>query len=41
MTQVEMGIVPHGALRRLTAEDPDLAQKLWGSNLLDAAMLRE
>lgn len=41
LTQVEIGIVPHGALRRLTAEDPDLAQKLWGSTLLDAAMHRE
>lgn len=41
LTEVEIGIVPHGALKRLTAEDPDLAQKLWGSTLLDAAMHRE
>lgn len=41
LTQVEIGIVPHVTLKRLTGEDPDLAQKLWGSTLLDAAMHRE
>lgn len=41
LTETSVAIVPHVALRRLVAEHPSLAQQLWFSTLLDAAMHRE
>ena len=38
---VEIGQVPHGALRRVLDERPHLARLLWFSTLLDAAIHRE
>jgi CRP-like cAMP-binding protein len=41
LTEVEIALVPHPALKRLTDHDAEFARKLWASTLLDAAMHRE
>jgi CRP-like cAMP-binding protein len=41
LAQVSIATVPHSALKDLSDADPDLARKLWGATLLDAAMHRE
>lgn len=40
MTAVTVAMVPHEALRAIMREMPDLAQKLWFSTLIDAAIHR-
>ena len=40
LTAARIAIVPHSALRRIIADYPELARKLWFSTLLDAAMHR-
>jgi CRP-like cAMP-binding protein len=40
MTAATVAIVPHDELRTITREMPELAQKLWFSTLLDAAIHR-
>ena len=40
LTASRIAIVPHRALDRITAEQPDLARKLWFSTLMDAALHR-
>ncbi|MBV9509309.1 MAG: Crp/Fnr family transcriptional regulator [Caulobacteraceae bacterium] len=37
----EVAIMPHEAIRRITEHDAELARKLWFATLLDAAMHRE
>ncbi|UAK26557.1 Crp/Fnr family transcriptional regulator [Sphingomonas nostoxanthinifaciens] len=41
LTEVEIALVPHDALKRLTEGDAEFARKLWASTLLDAAIHRE
>ena len=41
LTECEIAVVPHDALRAIMAEEPHLARLLWFSTLLDAAMHRE
>ena len=41
LTPAQIATVPHNALLRLTEADAELARKLWGATLLDAAMHRE
>lgn len=41
LTQVSIATVPHDRLKALSDADPELARKLWGATLLDAAMHRE
>lgn len=41
LSDVLIALVPHPAIARLTDNDAQLAKKLWGSTLLDAAIHRE
>jgi CRP-like cAMP-binding protein len=41
LTRASIATVPHAELKRLTDADADLARKMWGATLLDAAMHRE
>ena len=41
ISDVEVAILPHTAIRALTERDAELARKLWFATLLDAAMHRE
>ena len=40
LTDAEVAILPHGAIKTLTEADPELARKLWFATLLDAAIHR-
>ncbi len=40
LTPATVATVPHGALDRIVADQPELARKLWYSTLLDAATHR-
>lgn len=40
LTSVQIGIVPHRALKALLDPRPELARKLWFATLIDAAMHR-
>ena len=40
LSACEVAYVPHAALDRIVAEDPELGRKLWYSTMLDAAMHR-
>jgi CRP-like cAMP-binding protein len=41
LSDAEVAILPHTAIRSISEEDPELARKLWFATLLDAAMHRE
>ncbi len=41
LSDAEVAIMPHAAIRAITEEDAELARKLWFATLLDAAMHRE
>ena len=40
LSACDVAYVPHAALDRIVAEDPELGRKLWYSTMLDAAMHR-
>ena len=40
LTDVEVAILPHAAIKAITEADPELARKLWFATLLDSAMHR-
>ncbi len=41
VTDAQVAILPHAAIKAITEEDAELARKLWFATLLDAAMHRE
>lgn len=41
ITDAEVAIMPHSAIRAIAEDDAELARKLWFATLLDAAMHRE
>lgn len=41
LTEAEVAIFPHAAIRAITEQDAELARKLWFATLLDAAAHRE
>ncbi len=40
LTDAEVAIMPHAAIKAITEADPELARKLWFATLLDSAMHR-
>lgn len=41
VSDAQVAIMPHAAIREITEKRPELARKLWFATLLDAAMHRE
>jgi CRP-like cAMP-binding protein len=41
LSDAEVAIMPHAAIKSITEANPELARKLWFATLLDAAMHRE
>jgi CRP-like cAMP-binding protein len=41
LSEAEVAILPHDAIKAITQEDVELARKFWFATLLDAAMHRE
>lgn len=41
LSDAEVAIMPHAAIKAITEANPELARKLWFATLLDAAMHRE
>jgi CRP-like cAMP-binding protein len=41
LSDAEVAVMPHRAIRAITEDDAELARKLWFATLLDAAMHRE